>query len=98
MDGFAPTSAVEAWAHERDTAGSEPFIAVGNHEATKENVDWASAKVPSASANKADGEGWGGATLGTAAGETYDASADIEDIDRRLNALQEFLQAAKTPR
>ena len=27
-----------------------------------------------------------------------DASADIEDIDRRLNALQEFLQAAKTPR
>ena len=28
----------------------------------------------------------------------YDATEDIEDIDRRLNALQQFLSAAKAPR
>ena len=28
----------------------------------------------------------------------YDATDDILDIDRRLNALQEFLVAAKAPR
>ena len=27
-----------------------------------------------------------------------DSSADIQDIDRRLNALQDFLKAAKVPR
>ena len=29
---------------------------------------------------------------------TYDASDDIKDIDRRLDALQQFLSAAKAPR
>ena len=28
----------------------------------------------------------------------YDATDDIQDIDRRLNALQQFLEAAKAPR
>ena len=28
----------------------------------------------------------------------YDATDDIQDIDRRLNALQQFLTAAKAPR
>ena len=27
----------------------------------------------------------------------YDATDDIQDIDRRLNALQHFIEAAKTP-
>ena len=31
-------------------------------------------------------------------GHPFDASDDIQDIDRRLNALQEFLIAAKAPR
>ena len=31
-------------------------------------------------------------------GQTYDATQDINDIDRRLNALQDFLKAAKVPR
>ena len=30
--------------------------------------------------------------------QSYDASDDIQDIDRRLNALQQFLTAAKAPR
>ena len=30
--------------------------------------------------------------------QTYDATQDINDIDRRLNALQDFLKAAKVPR
>ena len=29
---------------------------------------------------------------------SYDATDDIHDIDRRLNALQQFLEAAKAPR
>lgn len=30
--------------------------------------------------------------------QQYDATDDIQDIDRRLNALQQFLEAAKAPR
>ena len=30
--------------------------------------------------------------------QQYDATDDINDIDRRLNALQHFLEAAKAPR
>ena len=30
--------------------------------------------------------------------QSYDAADDIQDIDRRLNALQQFLTAAKAPR
>ena len=33
-----------------------------------------------------------------AAPPQYDATDDIQDIDRRLNALQQFLEAAKVPR
>ena len=30
--------------------------------------------------------------------KSYDATDDINDIDQRLNALQNFLEAAKAPR
>lgn len=36
--------------------------------------------------------------LAPAAAQHYDATDDIQDIDRRLNALQQFLEAAKAPR
>ena len=42
-----------------------------------------------------DGEPREGGGRGLAA---YDATDDIQDIDRRLNALQQFLTAAKAPR
>ena len=35
---------------------------------------------------------------GAPPGAAYDATDDIQDIDRRLNALQQFLTAAKAPR
>jgi hypothetical protein len=40
----------------------------------------------------------GAAEEGGALSAAYDAADDIQDIDRRLNALQHFLVAAKAPR
>ena len=40
----------------------------------------------------------GDAPMGGPDASSYDATDDIQDIDRRLNALQQFLVAAKAPR
>ena len=85
--------------HEEDDDDSDSPVTMRGDEAHKENLrrvpgpGW-----PAAKAKARHGGAGGEARLKAERATAYDATDDIHDIDRRLNALQHFLEAAKAPR